>query len=310
MTESPTSRAPQASTVTAPETAAGRVLLDFLEERFPKVGRTEWLRRLAAGLVSDGQGVALPADWIVPGRCRLRYWREVTVEPVIPFEETILYQDERLLVVDKPHFVPVTPSGPWVNECLLYRLMRKTGCERLIPLHRLDRETAGLVLFSTAPGSRAAYATLFMRGEVGKRYEAIGSLEGPPSAVEAGREWAVESRIVKGEPWFRMAEVEGPVNARTRIRLRERRGGWGRFDIEPATGKQHQIRLHMARIGAPIRNDWLYPVLQPEPKAGLEQPLMLLARELAFRDPVTGVERFFRSGLRLDWPAPGVSPGA
>lgn len=284
--------------MTAPEVAAGRLLLDFLEERFPQIGRAEWQRRLEAGSVTDGRGAPLEGAWRIPGQCRIRYWREVAAEPPIPFEEAILYQDERLLVADKPHFVPVTPSGPWVNECLLYRLMRKTGCAQLIPLHRLDRETAGVVLFSKDFSTRAAYSGLFMQGQAAKRYEALGALPAGPQ-----REWQVESRIEKGEPWFRMKETEGIVNARTRIRLEEARGAWGRFGIEPLTGKQHQIRLHMARIGAPIRHDWLYPDLQPEPKAGWVNPLQLIAREVAFRDPVTGVDRLFRSAHVLDWPA-------
>ncbi len=284
--------------MTAPEAAAGRLLLDFLDERFPQIGRAEWQRRLEAGAVTDERGAPLAGGWRIPGQCRIRYWREVAVEAAIPFEETILYQDERLLVADKPHFVPVTPSGPWVNECLLYRLMRKTGCARLIPLHRLDRETAGVVLFSKDVSTRAAYSGLFMRGEAGKRYEALGAL--PPGPQ---REWQVESRIEKGEPWFRMKETEGIVNARTRIRLEETRGAWGRFGIEPLTGKQHQIRLHMARIGAPIGHDWLYPDLQPEPKVDFVNPLQLIAREVAFRDPVTGADRLFRSAYALDWPA-------
>jgi tRNA pseudouridine32 synthase/23S rRNA pseudouridine746 synthase len=283
--------------VTAPETAAGRVLPDFLADRFPQVARAEWVRRLEAGAVTDDTGRALAATWVLPGRCRLHYTREVASEPVIPFEETILFQDERLLAVDKPHFVPVTPSGPCVNECLLYRLMRSTGCGHLVPLHRLDRETAGVVLFSKDPASRAAYSGLFMRGRAVKRYEAIAALP-----ADGRREWLVESRIIKGEPWFRMREAEGAVNARTRIRLVEERGGLGRYEIEPLSGKQHQIRLHMARIGAPIVHDWLYPDLQPEPKSGFAQPLLLLARELAFPDPIAGLDRRFVSARQLEWP--------
>jgi tRNA pseudouridine32 synthase/23S rRNA pseudouridine746 synthase len=181
-----------------------------------------------------------------------------------------------------------------VNECLLYRLMRRTGNPDLSPLHRLDRETAGLVLFSKEPATRSAYATLFMRGIVKKRYEAIA-----PVPRDGLTDWRVENRLEKGEPWFRMKETEGPVNARTVIRLVEKKEEWGRFEIEPLSGKQHQIRLHMARIGAPILNDWLYPDLQPEPKPGTDSPLQLLARDLAFADPVTGEECRFTSRLQL-----------
>lgn len=284
------SKAPQASTVTVPDSARDMPLLEFLASRFPRIGRDVWLRRLEENKVCDTQGQPLAAESPVVPRQRIQYRREVEAEPVIPFEHQILFEDDRLLVADKPHFLPVIPSGPWVNECLLYRLMRQTGCQALIPLHRLDRETAGLVLFSKDPATRAAYATLFMRGKVKKRYEAIA-----PVPLNGLTHWRIENRLEKGEPWFRMKEAEGAVNARTVIRLMEKKEGWGRFDIEPLTGKQHQIRLHMARIGAPILNDWLYPDLQPEPKAGTDSPLQLLARDLAFVDPVTNEERSFTS---------------
>jgi tRNA pseudouridine32 synthase/23S rRNA pseudouridine746 synthase len=298
MSDPPSSRAPRESFVTLPDADSPYpALLDFLDSRFPKVGRDVWLHRLATGGVTDDLGEVMRPGTPYRPRLRLRYRREVAAEPVIPFEETILFQDTRLLVADKPHFLPVTPSGPWVNECLLYRLMRKTGCDHLVPLHRLDRETAGLVLFSIKPATRACYSSLFMRGRVTKRYEAIAQ------APRDGRtEWEVEGHIEKGEPWFRVRETEGPVNARTRIRLLETRGGFGRFEIDPVSGKQHQIRLHLARIGCPIVNDWLYPELQPEPKQGFDRPLLLLGRDLAFTDPVTGESREFRSERHLDWP--------
>lgn len=288
------SKAPRASTVTVPDSARGLPLLDFLAGHFPRIDRAIWANRLHEGKILDDHGTPLNADSTVEARQHIRYSREVAVEPVIPFEEHILHEDDRLLVVDKPHFLPVTPSGPWVNECLLYRLMRRTGNQALIPLHRLDRETAGLVLFSKDPATRTAYATLFMRGKVRKRYEAIA-----PVPRDGLVEWRVENRIEKGEPWFRMKETEGTVNARTVIRLMETDKEWGRFEIEPFTGKQHQIRLHMAHIGAPIRNDWLYPDLQPEPKPGTDSPLQLLARGLSFADPVTGEERHFTSRFQL-----------
>lgn len=289
--------------MTVPAAAAGTGLLDFLDRQFVRVGRAEWQRRIAAGAVRNDRGEPLEAESAVRARQRIRYRREVEVEPAIPFEESVLFQDERLLVADKPHFLPVTPSGPWVNECLLYRLMRRTACAQLIPLHRLDRETAGLVMFSKDPATRAAYAALFMKGRVTKRYEAIAR-----APCDGRTEWQVEGRVEKGEPWFRMRTAEGAVNARTRIRLLETRGEWARFAIEPLTGKQHQIRLHLAAIGCPIANDWLYPDLQPEPKRLFEGPLLLLARELAFTDPVTGEARSFQSAYRLDWPA--LSPAA
>ncbi len=299
MSEVASSRAPKESFVTLPETEPPYpAILDFLDRRFPNVGRDVWRLRLETGAVRDDQGSTISAETPYASRLRLRYRREVPEEPVMPFEETVLFRNDLILAADKPHFMPVTPSGPWVNGCLLYRLMRSTGCADLVPVHRLDRETAGVVLFSANPATRRAYGLLVLRGGLKKRYEAIARI--PP---DGRAEWEVASRIEKGEPWFRMRETEGAVNARTRIRLVEKRGERGRFEIEPLSGKQHQIRLHMARIGAPIAHDWLYPELQPEPKSGFDRPLMLLARELAFTDPVSGEARVFRSARELAWPA-------
>ena len=106
-----------------------------------------------------------------------------------------------------------------------------------------------------------------------------------------------------GQPWFLSMEVPGTANARTLIRLVTVVDGLGRFEIDPVTGKRHQIRLHMTSIGCPIVNDPLYPVLRPEPKMHDEPPLQLLSRRLAFTDPITGADLEFVSKRRLAlWP--------
>lgn len=274
-------------------------VLEFLSVRFPRVARDEWRRRLAEGRVWDESGRTLTADEPCPSGGRLRYRREVLEEPQIPFEEAILEEDEEILVADKPPFLPVTPSGRWVNECLLYRLIRRTGCAALQPIHRLDRETAGVVLLVKTVPARRLYGKWMAAGLFEKRYEAVARWRGDPVATE----WTVESRIVRGHPWFRVAsDPAGPPNARTRIRLLETSGRWGYYEIVPETGKQHQIRLHMAESGAPIRHDPFYPVLQPAPKSSWERPLQLLARVLSWRDPRTGQKRVFESRFRLEWP--------
>ena len=226
---------------------------------------------------------------------RLCYRREVEHEPVIPFTEDIVFRDEHVLVACKPHFLPVIPSGPYVNECLLYRLKKRTGIEDLAPMNRLDRETAGLVMFSVDRRTRSAYSDLFRLRRVRKVYEAVGVLP-----AEAGRtEWSVESRITRGEPWFLSKNEPGAVNARTKIRLSRTWSNEGLFVLEPETGKQHQLRLHLTMIGSGIVNDFYDPVLQPEPKQGFDAPLQLLAKELSFKDPVTGREMHFESVRKL-----------
>lgn len=279
-------------------------LLDGLCARFPRIDRGQWLDRFARGRVQDAQGRALAADqpWQV-GR-EIVYFREVSDEAVIPFSETVLYQDAHLLVADKPHYLPVTPAGGYVRETLLARLVARTGNPDLVPLHRLDRLTAGLVLFSQRPDSRDAYQRLFRERRIEKIYEALApALPGLPFPQQR------LSRIVPGEPFFRMAEVAGEANARTQVEVIADDGAVWHYRLRPQTGRKHQLRVHMAALGAPILGDDLYPQLQPSADPLQAPPLQLLARALAFQDPLSGEPRVFRSERSLRWPADPV-PGA
>lgn len=273
-------------------------LPDFLATRFPRIGRDTWMQRLTTGKVRDAASgeVLTPETPYRPG-LRLRYYREVSAEPVVPFDEHILFQDAHMLIACKPHFLPVTPVGNAVNECLLHRLKRRTGLDDLVPVHRLDRDTAGLVLFSVRPETRAPYFALFQHGRVHKHYEAVGR---PPT--QAGDRWHIESRIAQGEPWFTYREVAGPPNAISDIALVERRQERALYRLRPITGKTHQLRLHLARIGAHIENDPLYPSIRPRDAApDYSRPMQLLAKALAFTDPVSGRACSWRSPRRLHW---------
>ncbi len=208
---------------------------------------------------------------------------------------SVIHKDDDLLVVDKPHFLPVVPAGSWVNECLLYRLQRATGLTELTPVHRLDRLTAGLVLFSIDPTSRASYHRLFDDRRVRKHYHAVAHAPSQPKR----REWLIENRLERGEPWFRMATVAGPANAVTRIELVSWRDRFAHFRLEPETGKQHQLRVHLSDLGYPIVGDPLYPTLQPKGPPDYDKPMLLLARRLQFRDPVSGEEMDFTSSAVL-----------
>lgn len=223
------------------------------------------------------------------------YFREVENEPIIPFVETILYQDEHLLVADKPHFLPVIPGGRYVEECLLARLRRRTGIVDLAPLHRIDRETAGIVLFSVNRQTRGAYARLWLQGEVEKSYQALSAC----AAVPEGTAWLVENRIERGEPPFRMKVVPGAVNARSVITLLAWKNGIARFLLQPLTGKTHQLRLHLSGLGCAILNDRFYPELQAERADNFAAPLQLLAKMVRFSDPRSGELREFTSEREL-----------
>ena len=270
-------------------------VLDGLCERFPAVPRATWLDRMARGRVVDDAGRWLTPD--TPHRVGLEvhYYREVADEAHIPFEETVLFADADLLVADKPHFLPVTPSGGHVHETLLGRLIRRTGNPDLVPLHRIDRDTAGLVLFSTNPKTRARYQALFRERRIQKTYEAIA-----PPLPDLAFPHTRSSRIVAGEPFFRMREVEGPANSETRIDVITREDGIWRYELMPVTGRKHQLRVHMAALGAPLLNDPLYPEISHRAAEDYASPLQLLAKSLAFTDPLSGEARCFSTGLRLD----------
>jgi len=275
-------------------------ILEFLNGRFPKIGSCCWEQRISEGKVLDAEHRPITGDTPYLPLTPLFYFREVPQERLIPFEERILFQDEHLLVACKPHFLPVIPGGGYVNECLLNRLRESTGNHDLVPLHRIDRETAGIVMFSVNKRTRGVYGRLFATGLVSKSYQALAEYD---SAGE-GNSWVVENRIEKGDPWFRMRTVPGEVNARSKIRLRDVHNGVGHFDLSPITGKTHQLRIHMSGLGFRILNDRYYPELQPERADDYEQPLRLIAKAVRFRDPLSGKELEFRSEHEL----PVLSP--
>jgi tRNA pseudouridine32 synthase/23S rRNA pseudouridine746 synthase len=283
------------SAVTLPEAAPPYPsILAFLIRAFPHVGASHWEERLRAGKLFDDDGPITAATAYRPGK-RIFYFREVATEPVIPFAEQILFRNDEILVADKPHFLPVVPGGHYVNECLQQRLRDCTGVSELVPLHRIDRETAGLVLCSLNPATRGRYHALFVEQRIEKTYHALAAA---PQAPPTDR-WVVENRLVRGEPRFRMQIVPGPPNARSEIRLLAARGQHARFELRPITGKTHQLRLHLSSLGFPILNDRYYPELQPQRADDFARPLQLIAKTLRFRDPVSGTRFEFQSTREL-----------
>jgi len=269
-------------------------LLEGLCARFPAISQAQWQDRFARGRVqgSDGQPLLPTQPW--RAGLEIQYFREVADEPEVPFAEQILYQDAHLLVADKPHFLPVTPAGRFVRQTLLARLIASTGNRELVPLHRIDRGTAGLVLFSCNPDTRALYQRLFAERRIDKGYEALA-----PALPALQFPLQRNSRIGRGEPFFRMAELAGEANALSRVDVIERRGDVWRYALEPVSGRKHQLRVHMAALGAAIIGDDFYPQVLERAADDYSQPLRLLARHLSFVDPLDGRQRAFRSGREL-----------
>jgi len=273
-----------------------RDMLVFLCARFPGVSEDTWLQRMARGEVVNQRGEAMtPVSPYRRGDC-IFYYRDLEGrEEVIPFEETILHQDDHLLVVDKPHFVPVIPTGRFLQESLLVRLKKKTGLDNLTPIHRLDRETAGVIIFSHNPDSRGAYQSMFQQRTMDKTYEALaGLLEGRDFP------FVYRSRLVDADKFFLMREEAGEPNSETHIDLIERQADQALYRLNPVTGRKHQLRVHMAALGIPILNDSFYPHTAPADAAdNYDAPLKLLARSIAFTDPLSGDVRYFESLRRL-----------
>src|SRR5574344_1535421 len=269
--------------------------LDYLCQRLPSVPRDDWLRRMAQGQVVDelGRPVSAPPPFL--HGLRVYYYREVSQEPPRPFRAQVLYQDAHLVVADKPHFLPVTPGGRYIQHTLLVQLKNQLGLPELSPIHRIDRDTAGLVLLAVQRGDRGAYQALFREQRVHKVYEAIA-----PYQAELHFPRTHRSRMAESGHFIRMHEVPGAPNSCTQMALLEHNAHWARYRLEPISGKRHQLRVHMAALGLGLRGDGLYPAVHDAPEGDFSRPLQLLAQHIAFTDPLTGQARSFHSQLRLE----------
>jgi len=265
-------------------------ILDFLTHRFTAINAATWRERMAQGEVIDEFGAVVTPERPFKSHLRVYYYRAVSQEPRIPFDEVILFQDDQLIVVDKPHFLPVVPSGGYLNETVLVRLKQRLQLDTLVPVHRIDRDTAGLVMFSVQPATRAAYHALFSQRRIHKAYEAVA-----PWRADLTLPLTRSSRIVEAGHFMLQHEVAGTPNAITHIEALEVSGLLARYRLRPVTGQRHQLRVHMAALGLPILGDGLYPTLTPEGQIDHAHPLQLLAKSVAFTDPVTGQARQFES---------------
>jgi UPF0176 protein len=290
-----------ASCVALPgDVSAGASVIDFLSHRFTHVSRDTWRIRFNSGEVTDDTGHTLAADAPAKTHQKIYYFRSVEDELRIPFDETILFRDEWIVVAEKPHFLPVVPSGHYVQETLLTRLKKTLSINTLSPIHRIDRDTAGLVIFSIQPQTRDAYQRLFRERSVKKVYEAIA-----PFSATLSLPITCRNRMVESEKFMQMeivADAAGETNAETHIDLIERSGELARYALQPHTGQKHQLRAHMASLGVAILNDRIYPELQPfSDVVDYSAPLQLLAKSIAFTDPMTGAARYFESAQRLSF---------
>ncbi|MFC7448508.1 pseudouridine synthase [Rhodococcus daqingensis] len=279
-------------------------IAEYIVTRFDHLDSGDLYRRFDAGEIVGTDGSPISRGTTLGAHPFVWYYRDLPVEDPVPFHEEILHVDDDLVVIDKPHFLPTTPSGRYLRESALVRLRVRLDNPDLAPIHRLDRGTAGLVMFSARPATRGAYQSLFEKRRVVKVYEAVSAR--PPgwdqnSPALAGRAVPlvyrnhIESR--RGELRVVVDDVREP-NAETAVEVR----GTGvsasgravlHTVLRPHTGRMHQLRVHLAALGAGILGDRRYPDLLPEAPDDHSLPLQLLARELEFTDPLSGMPRRF-----------------
>ena len=296
--------------------------IDFLTSKFSAISQEEWQQRFQAREIMNALGrVMAPQDSLLK-ESHLHYYRSISNEPELPFKASVIFQDEYLVVADKPHFMPVTPVGRYVQQSLLVQLKQQLNLPELSPVHRIDRETAGLVVFSVRALDRNAYQELFRLRQVEKTYEAIA---GTPETSTRHPKFPLvyRSMMLEDSQFFRMREVaanliknKGEFNSETWIdcvdqfvsnTVSTHQNGTqstllARYLLKPLTGQRHQLRVHMNSLGLPLINDQFYPqVLRHDNEQDdFNKPLQLLAQTITFKDPVTAASRSFRSSRQLN----------
>lgn len=285
------------SRVRLPESGHWPTTLEYLLQRF--VGdETRLLEKITAAEVVDEGGRPIGADTPFVADSFVFLYRDPAPERRVPFEIDVLYRDENLLVIDKPHFLATTPRGDYIVESAVVRLRRRFDLPNLSPLHRLDRVTAGVVVFSLNPGQRGAYQNLFAHRQVSKSYWAVARPE-----PELQFPLTVSSRIIKERGTPTAQEVPGEPNSLTHVEQLAIRRNRALYELRPTTGKTHQLRVHMTTLGIPIMNDHFYPRLLEVDAHDYSHPLQLLARTVEFVDPFTGRPHLFASRRVLEcWP--------
>ena len=276
-----------------------KLILDFLIEKFPNITPEIMQARMQRGEIMDSKGNCYDVDSPYRSGIHLFYYRELDNETEIPFQATVFYRDEHILVADKPHFLPVVPAGRFLHQTLLVRLKKEFQLDQLTPIHRIDRETAGVVMFCINPQSRGHYQSLFQQRKIQKNYQAIAGYN--KTMQQQSLPLIYRSKMVKGKPFFRMQEVKGEPNSETIIDIIETQGKYALYDLKPVSGRQHQLRVHLASLGCPILHDPFYPELQPCKGDDFSKPLQLLAKSIAFIDPISDQKRYFESQRKLDW---------
>ncbi|UNU74293.1 pseudouridine synthase [Moraxella nasovis] len=271
-------------------------IFEFFCQKFSHISEDVWRQRFLSGQVLDECGQALSLDTPYRYGKNVYYYRWVDGEVVVPFSHKILYEDDEIIIVDKPHFLAVSPAGSHVSQTLLTRLKYETHNQNLSPIHRLDRQTAGLIMISKNPKTRDSYQALFRHNRITKVYHAIA-----PVSKNQAFPCELSLHLTRGEPFYTMRVTKGEPNSQTFIDLLDVQDNLAKYELRPTTGKLHQLRVHLTHLGLPILHDEFYPTVCHQPKDDFTKPLQLLAKSLQFIDPMTGRQQYFESTRTLLW---------
>ncbi len=278
-----------------------KTIFEYLCQQFTHITPEQWRQRFLDNLIfiktSDGfLMIGINELYQTVQESHLYYYRSLDAEVVVPFEHEIIFENDRFMVVDKPHFLTMTPSGNYVSQTLLTRLKNQTKNAELTPIHRLDKETAGLVLFCKDKHYRGQYQSLFAKGCIKKVYHAIA-----PFNPTLDFPLSLSLRLDRGEPFYTMKVIEGEANSHTWINIIavDKCRQWALYELYPTTGKLHQLRVHLNYLGLAIKNDPFYPRVCHKAENDFNNPLQLLAKRLRFTDPVDGTLYDFVSPKQL-----------
>lgn len=276
-----------------PVDGSAATIVEFLRSQHPD---EDWQARMTAGELVDEHGRPIEAHTRYQPSRFVYFYRDPAPEVPVPFPVEVVHREDGLVVVDKPHFLATIPRGAHIRETVVVRLRRELDLPHLVPVHRLDRMTAGVLLCTTDPRWRRPYQELFERQRVVKEYEAVA---GYRPDLQFPR--VVRTRIDKRHGELTAVQTFDDPNSETHIELVERRGDLARYRLRPRTGRTHQLRLHLTSLGVPIVGDNFYPEFRRRRPDDFTEPLRLLARALEFTDPISGAPRRFVSDRKLDW---------
>lgn len=270
-------------------------LYAYLCQKFPHISPDAWYYRLTNKHVFSAQGTVLNIDAPYQYGSEIYYYRFIANEIPVPFSHEIIFENDHIIVVDKPHFLTVSPAGNYVHQTLLTRLKMATGDDKITPIHRLDRDTAGLILFSKNTDSRHLYQALFAKRDIHKIYHAIAPIN-PKLSLPLN----LSLHLTRGEPFYTMRIDHHKVaNTHTLINIIDVKDGFAKYELQPTTGKLHQLRVCMAYLGIAIKNDPYYPCICHRADDDFSTPLQLLAKSLSFIDPISGMPLRFYSNREL-----------